>query len=263
MSCNDCRSFDNNSCTDIISSSCVKTMFTPVEELEICLGDSLTYVGNIILTKIKDLIKGRGIILEDLTLSDCEYISDLLSTDEKNLLNVLRVYKEAICQLNTNYVDINTLLTEITNVSGYTLGCLDPDDPCGNPLTFKALIQAIITKLCALDEQFITIANTILLIIEESVGNFLIGGAIKSCGNNGISFSGTGSSAVVTFEALVPPNCPILFTGSTSFFDSLGVGIPNTPYCGWYLCNGDNNTPNSSNLPQNDAEDLVYIIRFT
>jgi hypothetical protein len=234
-----------------------------VEELDICLGDSLTYIGNIILTKIKDLIKGRGIILEDLDLSDCEYIEDLLSTDEKNLLNVLKVYKQAICELKEAQDLTNAQILTFTDVTLYTLGCLPALDPCGEPYDFKTLIQAIITKLCALNTQFESIAATILDAIEEGAGNFLLGGAIKSCGNNGISFSGAGASAVVTFEALIPPNCPILYTGSLAFFDVNGVGIPSTPYCGWYVCNGINGTPNSSTLPQNIAANLKYIIRFT
>lgn len=236
----------------------------PVSELDICIGDSLTYVGNIILSKIKDLLKGRGIVLEDLTLSDCTYIEDILDTDEKNLLNVLSAYKTAICNLKTDSDNLTEKVNEFTNVAGYTLACLDPNDPCGDPLTFKSLIQAVITKLCALNTQFESIAETILDAIEEGAGNFLAGGAVTSCGGNGYSVSGTGASTVIKFQALVPPYCPILFTGSTSGnFDSNGIGLPNTAYCGWYVCNGNNGTPNSTTLPQNLAGNLTYIIRFT
>lgn len=235
----------------------------PVEELDICLNDSLTYVMDIVLAKIKDLLKGRGIVLDDLTISDCEYIEDLLGADEKNLLNILRVYKEAICELKEASDLTIANMEAFTNVALYTLGCLPPQDPCGDPYTFKELIQAIITKLCELNTQFESIAETILDAIEEGTGNMLVGGAIISCGANGIVYSGSGASAVVTFQALVPPNCPIIYTGSTAFFDGSGIGLPSTPYCGWYLCNGSNGTPNSSTLPQNGGGTIKYIIRFT
>lgn len=263
MGCKNCRDFDNNSCTDIVSSSCIKWQGDVHEDLEICLGDSLTYVMNIVLNNIKNFLKGEGIILEDLTLSDCEYLDDKLGVDEKNLLNVLTIYKEAICELK-EASDLNAAnMAAFTNVALYTLGCLTALDPCGEPYDFKTLIQAIITKLCALDAQFTSIALTILETIEEGAGNFLLGGAITSCGGNGYSTSGTGATAVITFEALVPPYAPILYTGSTAYFDGTGRGLPSTPLCGWYLCNGNNGTPNSSTLPQNLAANLKYIIRFT
>ncbi len=237
----------------------------PVTELDICVNDSLTYVGNIILSKIKDLLKGKGIVLEDLTISDCEYIKDLLGIQEKNLLNILKVYKQAICQLKTS-TDANTAsIIDFTTVANYTLGCIAPIDPCGDPLTFKSMLQAIITKLCALDTQFQSIATTILDAIEEGTGNMLIGGAVKSAGNNGYVTSGTGATAQVLFTALVPPNCPIVYIGATGspFFDVSGVGLPGTPYQGWYLCNGSNGTPVASTLPQNGGGTTKYIIRFT
>lgn len=263
MGCKNCRDFNDNSCTDIISSSCVKWQGNAHEELDICLDDSLTYVINIVLDKIKDLLKGKGVVLEDLTLSDCVFINSLLGVEEKNLLNVLDVYKQAICQLKTA-TDLNAAnLLAFTNVTLYTLGCLPPLDPCGEPYDFKTLIQAIITKLCTLSAQFDSIASTILDVIEEGAGNFLLGGAVTSCGGNGFTTSGTGATAVIKFEALVPPYSPILYTGSLALFDGTGIGLPGTAMCGWYLCNGSNGTPNSSSLPQNLAANLKYIIRFT
>lgn len=260
MSCNNCRS---NFLVKATSNE-ISWQGNVVEELDICIGDSLTYVGNIILSKIKDLLKGKGIILDDLTLSDCEYIEELLGAQEKSLLNVLKVYKEAICNLKKEVDDLFMEIDDFTNVEDYNTLCLgEIANPCGNEATFKDLIQAIINKLCALNTQFESIAESILDAVEEGAGNLLISGAITSCGGNGYTTSGTGASAVVTFQALVPPNCPIIYTGSTAFFDSGGAGLPNSPYCGWYLCNGNNNTPNSSTLPQNSGGTIRYIIRFT
>ncbi len=260
MACNNCR-------TNYIAkatSNEISWQGDAVEELDICIGDSLTYVGNIVLTKIKDLLKGRGIVLDDLVLSDCEYIQDLLGIQEKNLLNVLKVYKEAICELKDDLDTVTLNIEKFTTISEYTLDCLvvDSSESCGTP-DFKELIQAIITKLCALNTQFESIAETIMEAIEEGAGNFIGAGAITSCGGNGYSVSGTGATTVVKFEALVPPNCPIIYRGSLSFFDVNGIGLPNSPYCGWYLCNGSNGTPTSSSLPQNISGTIQYIIRFT
>lgn len=265
MACKNCRDFTDNSCTDIVPSNCIPMQIDPVEELDVCLNDSLTYVTNIVLAKIKDFLKGKGIIFDntDLTFADCEYLEDKLGIQEKNLINVLNIYKEAICEIKTATDLSATNMAAFTNVALYTLLCLPPLDPCEEPYDFKALIQAIITKLCALNTQFESIATTILDAIEEGAGNFLIGGAVVSCGANGITYSGTGATAIVTLEALVPPFCPIIYTGSLAFFTPSGIGLPNTPYCGWLLCNGNNGTPNSTTLPQNAGNTILYIIRFT
>ena len=101
-----------------------------------------------------------------------------------------------------------------------------------------------------------------LAIVEEGAGNLILG-AVTSAGRNGISYSGAGASAVVTIQALVPPYCPILYTGSLAYFNGSGIGLNNTPYQGWYICNGSNGTPNSSTLPQHLAGTLKYIMRLT
>lgn len=261
MPCNNCR---DNYIVKATSNE-ISWQGNAVEDLEICLNDSLTYVGNIILDKIQELMRGEGIIIEDLSLADCAYLNSKLGASEKSLLNLFNIYKQAICELKTASDSTIANLNSFTNTELYNLLCLPAQDPCGDPYTFKELIQAIITKLCALDTQFQSIATTILDAIEEGAGNMLIGGAIKSCGNNGIAYSGSGATAVVTFQALVPPNCPIVYTGSTGApnFDGSGIGLPNSPYCGWYLCNGSNGTPNASTLPQNGGGTIKYIIRFT
>lgn len=261
MPCQDCRDYSTVGCNSV-SSTCVTWQGKEYEDLNICLGRSLSYVNNIILDKITDLLKGKGIILEDLTISDCQYIQDLLGVKEKNLLNILDVYKQAICNLKESQDITQEQLNSFTNIAGYTLKCITNQDPCGDPLTFKSLIQAIIDKVCALNTQLENIAESLLDVVEEGAGNFLINGAITSCGGNGFKTSGTGASAVVTFQALVPPNCPIIYTGSTQFFNANGVGLPNTPFCGWFLCNGANNTPNPNTLPQGIAGNTKYIMRF-
>lgn len=265
MSCNNCRDFGVNSCPDITNTNCISFQGVAVPELDVCLNDSLTYVMNIVLAKIKDFLKGKGIIFDnaDLTFANCEYLEDLLGIQEKNLINVLNIYKQAICELK-EATDLNAAnILAFTDVTLYTLGCLPALDPCGDPYTFKELIQAIITKLCALNTQFEGFADSLLDAVEEITGNFLIGGAITSCGGNGYSTSGTGATAVVTLEALVPPFCPIIYTGSLAYFNVSGVGLPATPYCGWFLCNGNNGTPNRTTLPQNGGNTIQYIIRFT
>jgi len=262
--CKNCNTIDTNSCTDIISSTCVLWMGDAFEDLEICKGDNLTEVLDIVLSTLDDITKGLGITLAYLDFTDCDFLDDIQGVLPKTLENVMKTFFEAICTLKTELDAEVAKSTAYTTTEGYTLGCLSPlADPCDGPVVFHTLIQAIITKLCALNTQFESIADTIMDITEEIVGNFITAGGVKSAGGNGIAYTGTGATGKAVIAALVPPNSPILYIGSTSFFDVSGVGLPNTPYQGWYLCNGNNGTPNSTGLPQNLAADLIYIIRFT
>ena len=262
--CKNFNSIDTNSCTDITSSTCVLWMGDAITDLDICKGDTLTEVLNISLDKLNNITKGLGITITYLDYTDCTFLN-IIKGDQNSTLEVaLETFFTAICQLKTTTDTAATKEAAYTTTEDYTLGCLSPlADPCDGPVVFHTLIQAIITKLCALNTQFESIATTIMDITEEIVGNFIIDGGVISAGGNGIAYTGTGATGKAVIAALVPPNSPILYIGSTSFFDVSGVGLPNTPYQGWYLCNGNNGTPNSTGLPQNLAANLVYIIRFT
>lgn len=252
----------SNTCADIISSGCVSWQGTSYEELKICMNDSLTKVTGILLDKISDVLKGKGILLPDLNLEDCEYIKDLLGTNEKNLLNMLDVYKNAVCDLKETLDGVSLTLEGFINIQEYHLGFLTPDTPCGTPFTFRELMQGILDKVTDLNEKYNNLAVSLGEAMQDAVGEVLLNGAVASSGNNGIEYTGEGKSAKITLTALVPPYCPIIFTGSRNSFDITGKGIANSPYKRWFICNGNNGTPNSSTLPQNSAGNLTYIIRF-
>lgn len=261
--CKNCRDYNNNSCTDILSTNCSRWEGEKYDQLDICINDSLTEVQTSIILKIIEILKGKDIVINDIDFTDCDYLNDLLGEDEKNLINILNIYKDSICQINTSLSDIKTNSEDYSTVSNYVLGCIALlPSSCEPQVKFKTLIQAVLNKLCELNTKYSNIANLILETVESATGDFMCD-VIKSCGNNGITYSGSGSNTKITFEALVPPNCPIIYTGSTSLFNSSGAGLPNTIMCGWYLCNGQNNTPVSTSLPQNGLSNIVYIIRFT
>lgn len=257
------NNYKNNSCTDIVSTDCVKWEGEPYSDFNICVNDSLTEVTTFILNKIKDILIGKGILLPSLTFNDCLFLKDLLGTEEKNLISVIQTYKKAICDLNEKLEVLNLSVEDFTDLDNYALGCINlpTNTSCDPTVKFKNLIQAIISKICSLDTNYNSIVGSISNVVQDITGNFLHT-AIKSCGGNGIVVAGLGVNSSITFQALVPPYSPIIYTGSLALFSTTGVGLANTSVCGWYLCNGNNNTPNSSSLPQNTASNLKYIIRF-
>src|ERR1044072_3229385 len=180
MSCQDC--IDKTNCTDTISSTCVKWNGDIYDDFDMCVNDSLTSVVNLILDKIRDLLKGKGIEFEDedLNFNDCSFLETIQDDEIKSLINILNTYKTAICQLKTSIDAANSNLASFAVNSLYSLGCITISaDPCGNELTFQDLIQALIDKICALNTQLTNIAASILDTVEDATGNFLIGGAIK------------------------------------------------------------------------------------
>lgn len=260
MSCKE--STKNNSCTDVLSTDCIRWEGDKYEDLDICINDSLTEVETKIINEIIEIMKGKGIIITKIDFSDCDYIKSIIGVKEKSLFNILNSYKIAVCQLKEILDIIKSDQDNFTTISNYALSCLGlTTSVCEPEIKFKTLIQAIITKLCDVDTKYNGIATLILQAVESTTGDFMCD-VIKSCGNNGIIYSGSGSNTRITFQALVPPFCPIIYTGSMSVFDISGIGNANTYACGWYICNGDNGTPTSASLPQNIAEDIVYIMRL-
>lgn len=262
--CSNCNSFNSNSCTDIIPSECIRWQGNAYEEFDICLGDTLTEINTFILDTLGDLLQGKTNELTTLDLTDCTYLNNILDTDTKNLINILTTYKTGICTLNNNFTNIQDTINSFTVLNDYTLGCLDPlSDPCDGDITFHTLIQSIITKLCTLNTSLNDFATNLTDAVNEIVGNYLVDDAIISPGGNGITTTGSGSSGVVSINALVPPFCPILYTGSLGLFDGGGIGLTGTTMDGWFLCNGSNGTMASTSLAQNGGNSLKYIMRFT
>jgi microcystin-dependent protein len=59
------------------------------------------------------------------------------------------------------------------------------------------------------------------------------------------TFSGNATvKGTIKGIGMTPPGGIIMFSGDVSkSFDANGTGLPNTPYEGWQLCNGKNNSP--------------------
>jgi hypothetical protein len=63
--------------------------------------------------------------------------------------------------------------------------------------------------------------------------------------NGDATFSGNATvKGCIRGIGLTPPGGIIMFSGDVGkAFDANGTGLPNTPYEGWQLCNGKNNSP--------------------
>ena len=223
----------------------VKYTGAPYPNLGICTGDLLSEIEIVILDKIQQFATGQGIVLESLSLVQCDFIKQFTQccVEDKSLLNVADVILKAICALNTKIEDIQEI---IDNPYIYDLKCLTVANP-----TVSNVIQELINQFCILQTEvntFIgdfnngTLSPAITNAIYNIVGDFLLNN-INSCANKGISKSGVGSQAMLNINALVPPKTALPYYGDTTDFNTDGSGKSSVGLCGWYICDGRNGTP--------------------
>lgn len=241
---------NSSGCTNIFGTttpdSKIEYTGPPIPALNICTGDFLNEVEAAVLQKLVDFSTGVGISIPSIDLTTCGAFTACITccgscTDLPCLLNC---YKNAICTL---FGDVTTLQTEVTALLNgpYNIGCLQ-NIPTN--ATLNQIVQEIILEFCDLQTALNTLSATVSGFtsgIDTTIGNFLLG-AISSCtGTGSVIKSGTGASAAIAFKGFVPVGGIIPFGGVTAGkFDSTGLGLAGTDFCGWAVANGLNGTVN-------------------
>ena len=219
MSCQDCF----NGCGEIISDNCVKYTGIDVPLLGLKSGDSLGKFEAAVVEKLQEFATGQGIDLSTLDLT-CPYMQELFNCcEDKNLINILQV----LIQSNCNLKGMIELIEEKIGQS-YSFDTVCLTDLPANP-TAGDVLQAAVTKLCALSTQVNTISSDY---VKASELNTLIAQYLTST-----------SSVVVQQNTKMIPYVAYEYYGSLSNFDSNGAGISSVGYQKVYLCNGANGTP--------------------
>jgi len=231
-----------------------------IPALDICTGDYLSELTAIILQKLLDFMVGKGIQVPEVNLEECPFIQEFITccSTDKSLEKLFTILFKAICSLKTDLTSLEDKIDEVLNIT-FNLRCLTVSNP-----TIGNVINEIIREFCLLktrvevleatvidlqrqiDELSVSIVTEITdlvnSIIDTRIGNYLLN-HIFSCGGFGLSKTGTGSTATLQFNGMVPPLCPIPYVGALSNFDNTGAGLSEKGYCGWFICNGQNSTP--------------------
>jgi len=231
-----------------------------IPALGICTGDFLNELEAIILAKLLDFMEGKGINIPDINLEECPFIQEfvLCCAQDKSLTRLLDILFKAVCSLKSDLTVLEDRVNEILNIT-FNMRCLTVSVPTiGNVINeiirefclLKTRVEVIEATLIDLQTQIDNIANSLTetitelinSIVDERIGNYLLNN-VFSCNGFGLSKSGTGATAQLQFNGMVPPMCPIPYLGSLTNFDNTGAGLPNKGYCGWFICNGLNSTP--------------------
>ena len=238
----------------------VKYTGPSIPALDICTGDFLNEIEAIIFAKLLEFMEGKGIQVPEINLNECPFIQEFITccSEDKSLEKLFTILFKAICSLKTDLTSLEDRVDEVLNIT-FNLRCLTVSNP-----TIGNVINEIIREFCLLktrvevleatvidlqrqiDELTLSITETITdlinSIIDTRIGNYLLN-HIFSCNGFGLYKTGSGSTATLQFNGMVPPMCPIPYVGPLSNFDNTGIGLYDKGYCGWFICNGLNNTP--------------------
>lgn len=214
----------------------------PIPSLGICTGDLLSEVEAAVLGAIINYSTGVGITLPNLAadIAACSLFTQYITCCGAacdDLPCLMDIIFKALCILYTDITDLQTLVNSLLN-GPYNTGCLTnlPANP-----TLKQIIQELILEFCILQAQVAALqvqVSTLTSGLPTTIGNFLAN-AIQSCQVGPVTKTGSGASFQVTFGGFTPVGGIIMYGGSIAgLFDSTGLGLPNTPACGWALANG-------------------------
>ena len=231
-----------------------------IPALDICTGDYLNEIEAVIFAKLLDFMVGKGIQVPEINLEECPFIQEFIAccSEDKSLEKLFNILFKAICSLKTDLTSLEDKVNEVLNLT-FNLRCLTVSNPSiGNVINeiirefclLKTRVEILETTVIDLQRQIDELSVSILeeltelinSIIDTRIGNYLLN-HVFSCGGFGLSKSGSGSTATLQFNGMVPPYCPIPYVGALSNFDNTGAGLPEKGYCGWFICNGLNNTP--------------------
>lgn len=215
-------------CDEIISDQCVQYTGVDVPALGICSGDQLSSVEQVILTELQNALDGTGITPDQVTLENCQWLSDQFIGQESNLNSLLQLLINSSCSLK-GMIDLINANSQENSINFNTL-CLQglPASP-----TVNDVIQGVINTLCTLNTTVQSIPATY---VKNSDLNSLVQQQIQIY----LSNAQTGQ---INYYQYLPLKTALPYFGDLANFDNTGKGLASAGMTNMYLCNGLNGTP--------------------
>ena len=226
MSCSNCY----NGCQEITSDKCVK--YTGVDSVPLGIenGDNVNSVLETVIAKVVSFLNGSGINVSIDLDAYCELVTKYLpstvpSCGPPSIPQIIEALVKAACdlqgQINTTNAAVDAVESAISTLNAdYTIGCLTGVTASSDT---HDVVQAIITKLCALNldvsTNYVKLADLNTL-IQEYLDD---------------------TEVTDKYYTKMVPFTAVEYYGSLSNFDSTGAGIGLWEKI--YLCNGQNGTP--------------------
>lgn len=226
-----CSDNGTRNCTLVLPSNCITYQGEDVPILGLCKGDSMTVIMEAVIEELTTIASGTGTILSDIS-PNCDFINNQLAGKNKSLFNLIQILIDSSCTLKGL---IDAIETEIGSSVTYETKCITPTG-AGT----QGTVQGIINLLCELSLTVSNITdglgeNTLAETINTLAGNTLLNNVQSTYG---VTKSGSGSSASLSFYGFVPPFCPVFCLAPLSYWNQDGTGKSGTPFEGWFICNG-------------------------
>lgn len=221
MACDGCFS----GCAEITSDKCIRYTGANIASLGISNGDNLLSVEQKIIQYLLTALDGSGI---DISI-DAGYLCDLVTGylgESTKLDDIIIAIVRSLCDLQDQLTDVTGDISSIE--ANYTISCLEGVTTSSGT---HAIVQAIITKLCALSTSFTSlIASLPTTYVALTDLNTLIQDYLDSI-----------SAGSLVKDKMIPYVAYPYFASGGGNFSVDGAGIGN--WIDVYLCNGLNGTP--------------------
>lgn len=229
MSCDN----DFSKCLDTYSSNCIIWEGPDIPCLGITSKQSLTAVETAIANEV-------CIILGDIDVSTVTLTAELIGLLGSNNQSISNLFQILIDYGVTLRDIIDDIKTEFEASKSLTLDfkCITPPAT----INIQSSIQSLITSYCTLKQTVDNLPGAVTAGITNTVTQVL-GNVLTAIQPNRVVKTGQGSSFKVAFRGFVPYYTALAYYGTLTDFDSTGKGITNSPMDGWYICNGNNGTP--------------------
>ena len=219
--CNNCF----NGCTEIVSDRCVKYTGIAIPSLGIQTGDTLSFVEQALVTFLLSALNGTGIKIDVSSIDICLLVQKYLPTcGDFTIVDISKALIQAACDLQEQVDVIDATL--ITLNADYTIGCLTGVTASSDT---HAIVQAVITKLCAL--QLDVTALALDLSTNYSSNGTELNAYIAAY------LASIGTSTLVSSK-MVPYSILPFYGSLTGKFDGTGAGLGD--WARIFLCNGNN-----------------------
>lgn len=215
-----------NGCTEIVSDKCVKYTGVDVAVLGIKNGDSLSYVEQALITFLTSTLDGTGIKLTIDPGIICTLVSQYLQEcDDLTAIELFKALIQAACDLQEQ-IDVIE--------ANYTVDCLSGVTATSGT---HAIVQAVITKLCSVEDTLTALQATVAALATDVDTNYVKLADLDSLIQAYLDSIATGTQ----YYTKMVPYTMVAYFGSLSNFDATGAGLGDWQQI--YLCNGLNGTP--------------------
>lgn len=156
-----CDSCSNklDKCAEVYSTGCIRYSGPSIPCLNICTGDSLTFVENSIATKLCEIVGVTD--MSTITIPTC--LIEAWGTKDKDILNLIQTLLDYSCSLKFQIDSINTELTTFDPLITVDYKCCSDDCTTSGTLKLSKILEDIISCICKTKADLASLTSTVNL----------------------------------------------------------------------------------------------------